>query len=267
MLREDDMAFIEIGGVPLHYRHQRDADSTAPTLVCINSLGTDFRIWDAVVERLSPHFPILTYDKRGHGLSGLGPGLSSIGQHVDDLIGLLDALDIQDIVLCGLSIGGLISLGYLERRPRGARALILCDTAHQIGTAQIWNARIETVERDGIGSIADLVMKNWFTPDFHRLRPADLAGYRTMLVRQELAGYVGSCKAVRDADYTATAAALDLPTLCVVGDQDGSTPPALVRGTAELIPGARFDIIAGAGHIPCVEQPDALAALIHDFVG
>ncbi len=109
-------------------------------------------------------------------------------------------------------------------------------------------------------------MENWFTPAFHRGRPADLAGYRNMLVRQPVAGYVASCAAMRDADYTEAARGISVPTLCVVGDQDGSTPPDLVLETAELISGARFEIIAGAGHIPCVEQPDALAALIRGFI-
>ncbi|TIO60197.1 MAG: 3-oxoadipate enol-lactonase, partial [Mesorhizobium sp.] len=57
-----------------------------------------------------------------------------------------------------------------------------------------------------------------------------------------------------------------VPTLCIVGDQDGSTPPDLVRSLADLIPGARFEVIRGAGHIPCIEQPDALVALIRAFV-
>jgi 3-oxoadipate enol-lactonase len=185
--------------------------------------------------------------------------------HVDDLAGLLDHLAITDVVLCGLSIGGLVAQRFMMRRPRAVRALILCDTAAKIGTAESWNARIETVERGGIEAIADSVMEKWFTPAFHKDRPADLAGYRNMLVRQPVAGYLGSCAALREADYTEAARQISVPTLCVVGDQDGSTPPDLVRETAGLIPGARFEIIAGAGHIPCVEQPEALAALICGF--
>jgi 3-oxoadipate enol-lactonase len=72
--------------------------------------------------------------------------------------------------------------------------------------------------------------------------------------------------ALREADYTAAAAAIAVPTLCVVGDRDGSTPPALVRSLADLIPGSRFEVIEGAGHIPCVEQPEALVALLRDFI-
>ena len=87
-----------------------------------------------------------------------------------------------------------------------------------------------------------------------------------MLVRQPLDGYGGTCAALRDADFTAAMPDIAAPTLCLVGDEDGSTPPDLVRSTAELIPGARFEIIAAAGHIPCVEQPEAMAKLIRDFL-
>jgi len=97
-------------------------------------------------------------------------------------------------------------------------------------------------------------------------RVAELDGYWNMMTRQALAGYVGTCVAIRNADFTDAARRIEVPTLCVVGDQDGSTPPALVRSLAALIPGSRFEIIRDAGHIPCVEQPEALTALIRDFV-
>lgn len=259
------MRFVDIGGVAMHYRLRRAA-AEGPVLVFVNSLGTDFRIWDDVTARMAADFSLLVYDKRGHGLSGLGSGVNLMDDHVDDLEGLLDHLDIKDVVLCGLSIGGLIAQRFVMRRPQTVHALILCDTAAKIGTAESWNARIDTVERQGIEAIADSVMEKWFTPAFHRERPADLAGYRTMLVRQSVAGYAGSCLALRDADYTEAARRIAVPTFCVVGDQDGSTPPELVRQTAALIPGARFEIIAGAGHIPCVEQPDALVLLLRSFI-
>ena len=57
-----------------------------------------------------------------------------------------------------------------------------------------------------------------------------------------------------------------MPALCVVGDQDGSTPPALVEELSGLIPGARFEVIEGAGHLPSIEQPGRLSALIKGFL-
>jgi 3-oxoadipate enol-lactonase len=87
-----------------------------------------------------------------------------------------------------------------------------------------------------------------------------------MLIRQPLAGYAGSCAAVRDADLTGLVGRIAAPTLVLVGEQDGSTPPDLVRATAELIPGARFEVIADAGHIPCVEQPAAVVDALRRFL-
>jgi 3-oxoadipate enol-lactonase len=256
--------FARINGVSLHYRHEPAPGR--PVLVFINSLGTDFRIWQDVADRLAGQFGFVFYDKRGHGLSEFGDAPATIETFAADLAGLLDHLGISSATLCGLSIGGLIAQGLYKTRPDRVDRLILCDTAAKIGTAQSWNDRIAATLSTGIASFADGVMEKWFTPDFHEHRAADLAGYKAMLSRQLPAGYAAACTALREADYSAAAPAIAVPTLVVVGDQDGSTPPELVRGLAEAIPGARFEIIAGAGHIPCVEQPAALSALIADFV-
>ncbi|NGN42342.1 3-oxoadipate enol-lactonase [Mesorhizobium sp. CGMCC 1.15528] len=259
------MQFIEIGGVTLHYQ-LIGGPADKPVIVFANSLGTDFRIWRDVIIRLAGDFPIVTYDKRGHGLSDVGAAPYSIDDHVDDLAGLLDHLKVKNAIICGLSVGGLIAQGLYARRPDLVRALALCDTAHKIGTADSWNTRIATVESKGIEVLVEPVMKLWFTPAFHKDRKDELTGYSNMLMRQPVAGYTGTCAALRDADYTQAAKAIAVPTLCVVGDQDGSTPPDLVRSMADLIPGSRFEIIAGAGHIPCVEQPEALVDLIRGFI-
>ncbi|MEO5760524.1 MAG: 3-oxoadipate enol-lactonase [Mesorhizobium sp.] len=258
------MPFVNIGGITLHHRHDK-AKGHARPIVFINSLGTDFRIWDQVWSELSGQMPLLAYDKRGHGLSDIG-GIRSIDDHVDDLSGLIDHFGLKDVVLCGLSVGGLIAQGFYARRPELVAGLILCDTAHKIGTADGWSTRIATVESKGIQAVADTVMKMWFTPAFHAARMTELDGYWNMLTRQTVAGYAGTCAALRDVDFTDSARRIAVPALCVVGDQDGSTPPDLVRSLADLIPGARFEIIRDAGHIPCVEQPEALVALIRGFV-
>ena len=258
------MNFTTAAGIALHYDHA--AAGSGPVLVFINSLGTDFRIWDAVVPAFRKTHPILLYDKRGHGLSDLGTPPYAMSDHIDDLEALLDHVGAGEIVVCGLSVGGLIAQGIAARRPEQVRALILCDTSHKIGTLDSWNTRIDAVRGQGIAAIADGVMKLWFTPAFHADRKADLAACRNMLVRQPVEGYVGTCAAIRDTDHTALVKGLSVLTLCIVGDQDGSTPPALVKSMADLIPGSRFELIAGAGHIPCIEQPEALIRLMREFL-
>lgn len=259
------MDFISVGGNAIHVA-QRRAAAGRPLLVFINSLGTDLRIWDAVAAGLEADFSLLFYDKRGHGLSDLGTvPPATIADHAADLAGLVEAAGADQVVLCGLSIGGLIAQQYAATHPARVRAVVLCDTAHRIGTPDFWNQRIAAVERDGIAAIADGILERWFTPAFREGEPALFAGCRNMLVRQPVAGYAAACAAVRDADLTVGAAAIAAPTLVVVGDQDGSTPPDLVRSMADLIPGAGFEIIPGAGHIPCVEQPADLVARMRRF--
>src|SRR5690606_7766595 len=141
-----------------------------------------------------------------------------------------------------------------------------CDTAHKIGTAEMWNARIDAVTTNGIASMGDAIMERWFTPAYRTPENADFVGYTAMLTRTTVDGYAGTCAALRDADLTESTRALKLPTLCLVGDQDGSTPPDLVRSTAEMIEGSEFEIIAEPGHLPCREKPEETARLIGRFL-
>lgn len=261
---EEPVQFVHVNGVSLHHQII-GGPGNKPVIVFINSLGTDFRIWRDVIVRLAGSYPLLTYDKRGHGLSDVGQAPYSIGDHVDDLIGLLEHLKVSDAVICGLSVGGLIAQGLYARRPDLVKALVLCDTAHKIGTEEMWAARIAAIEEGGLDGIVDGVMERWFTPAFRNSDPA-FPGYRNMMLRQPVAGYIGTCAAIRDADFTAAAAQIAVPTLCVVGDQDGATPPDLVLSLARLVPGGRYEVIKDAGHIPCVEQPEMLTTIIEAFL-
>ena len=258
------MAFARVNGVVLH--HELAGRAGAPFLVFSNSLGTDFRIWDAVVERLKNSYRLLRYDKRGHGLSEATPAPYALTDHVGDLAALMEHAGIDRAVIVGLSVGGMIAQGLAALRPDLTRALVLCDTAHRIGTEAMWNERIATVTARGIEALADPVLERWFTPQYRAPDNPDFVGYRAMLTRTPVEGYAGTCAALRDADLTESTRALTVPTLCIVGDQDGSTPPDLVRSTAELIAGSRFEIVEGAGHLPCIEKPAETARLIEGFL-
>jgi 3-oxoadipate enol-lactonase len=253
-----------IDGRHLHYRRKGHAD--APLVVFANSLGTDLRIWDGVLERLEGRIQSLCYDMRGHGLSDAPPAPYSLDDHIDDLAGLLEDLHIERAMLCGISVGGMVALGMAARRPGLVRGLILCDTAHKIGSDVLWNERIAQIRRHGIESIADAILERWFSESFRQAAPEAVAGWRNMLVRTPVEGYVGTCAALRDADLTAAAERLKLPVLCLCGSEDGATAPDLVRSMSALIAGSRFRLIEGAGHLPCIEAAEALAAVIDAFV-
>ena len=163
-----------------------------------------------------------------------------------------------------LSIGGMIAQGLAVKRLDLMRSMVLSNTAARIATPQIWAERIAAVEANGVESLADAVMERWFSKSF-RATP-ELAMWRNMLVRTPDAGYAGCSAAISGTDFMTTTATLRLPTLAIAGSEDGSTPPDMVRETAALVPGSRFHLIRGAGHLPCVERPEDYAATLTAFL-
>ncbi len=257
------MPFFELHKV-VHYYTVEGADD-APTLAFSNSLGSDHRIWDPVLPYLRDKFRILRYDQRGHGLSDAPPAPYAIRDLVEDLAGLLDSLNIDNALVCGLSVGGMIAQGLAASYPRCVRALVLCDTAMQIGPANIWDERIAAIQKGGIGALTEPIMERWFTRAFRDKRGTELSGYINMLERTPVEGYIGTCSAIRDADLREAASSISRPTLVLCGDQDLATPPGLARELADAVAGAKFSLIEGAAHITCVEQPELFTRLVLDF--
>src|SRR4026207_844686 len=135
----------------LHFRDENPERER--TFVFVNALGTDLRIWDGVVANHAGAFRALRYDRRGQGLSDAPPPPYAVDDHVADLAALLDAHEIAGAIVIGMSVGGMIALPLAAVRPDLVRLLVLCDTAHKIGTPEMWSARIEAVRANGLASI------------------------------------------------------------------------------------------------------------------
>ena len=256
------MELVQFDDIALHYRLDGPEDG-APLVFC-NSLATDLRVWDRVVARLPAGLRVLRYDKRGHGLSTCPPAPYQMGALVRDAERLLDHVGMTGCVFVGLSIGGLIAQGLAAKRLDLMRGMVLSNTGAKIGTREIWAERIALVEAGGVASLADAVMERWFSKDF--LAKPELALWRTMLTQTPDAGYAGCCAAISGSDFFTSTAALRLPTLGIAGSEDGATPPDLVRETTELVPGSRFELIRGVGHIPCVEAPERYTEILTGFL-
>lgn len=247
----------------LHHQW-RAPKERAPVMVFANSLGTDFRLWDRVVSRLPADWGVLRLDKRGHGLSTL-PGPVTIDSLAEDVEILLEAYGVQRFVGIGLSVGGLIMQRLALRRAGAMTHLILSDTAARIGTEEIWNDRINAVREGGVRAISDQILKNWFPQEYHATD--DFKMWRNMLERTAPEGYMAVSAAIRDADFREDLPRISQPTLAIAGELDGSTPPKMVRQMADRIPNARFEQIANAGHVPCVDRPGAFSELLLAHLG
>ncbi len=266
--------FAAVNGVVLHYRFTQPVDAQAredaagrPALVFVNSLGTDFRLWDAVHAHLAPHWRILAYDKRGHGLSSCPPSPYAMDDHVADAVALSEHLGLDRFIPIGISVGGLIAQGLWAAVPDRVAALVLCCTGRRIGTPELWNTRIATASAKGVEPLADGVLERWFPDVWRSANEAELAGWRAMLTRTPGEGYAGTCAAIRDTDFTSVARTVTVPTLCIAGEHDKATPPELVRELSGLVPGAERVEIPGSGHLPPIDNASPMHAAIAGFLG
>lgn len=257
------MNFANVGGITLHYR--QEGLQTGIPLVFINSLGTDLRLWDELVKSLANRYAIVRYDKRGHGLSDCPPGPYSIRDETNDLAGLLAHLEIEEAIVVGISVGGMIALDYAGRHPERTKSLVLSDTAPRIGTADTWNGRIAALRDKGMAPLSDTIVARWFAPEFAIQRPTDYRGFTNMFVRTPLEGYTATCEAIRDADLTEIVGTIKAKALVLCGEKDVATPPNSVRDLATILENAHFELVEEAAHLPCAEQPASMAEKITRF--
>ena len=116
----------------MHYRI--DGANHGPTVVFANSLGTELRLWDALLPLLPADMRVVRYDKPGHGLSDLA-GTTTVEDLADDAAALIETLGGQ-VVFVGLSIGGLIAQALAARRPDLLKAVVISNSAAKLGRQQ-----------------------------------------------------------------------------------------------------------------------------------
>ncbi len=255
------MHMADLGGFRLHYKIEGPEDGTP--VVFANSLGTDLRMWDPIMPLLPQGLRILRYDKRGHGLSDTPDGRWSMGNLVHDVEQLMDLSGFKDAIFVGLSIGGMIAQGLAAKRLDLVRAMVLSNTAAKIGTREMWEDRIKTVEEGGLEAALDGTMQRWFSAKFRDT--IEFKGWENFHLRTPARGWTGCAGAISGTDFISSTSGLRLPTLGIAGSEDGSTPPDLVRETLDLIPGSQFHLIRGAGHLPCIENPEEYARVLCEF--
>lgn len=255
------MKTARLNDIDVHYRD--DGPRDGPVVVFANSLGTDLRMWEPVLPFLPDGLRIVRYDKRGHGLTECPPAPYAMGALITDAEKLIEHLELHNVMFVGLSIGGLIAQGLAVKRPDLLHAVVLSNTAAKIGTLEMWQERIQAVETGGIESMSDAILERWFSKAFRT--SSDLPPWRYMVERQPDEGYAGCSAAIAGTDFMTTTAGLTLPVLAIAGSEDGATPPDLVRETAGLVKGSRFELIRGGGHLPHVEKPEEYAALLTGF--
>lgn len=222
-------------------------------------------MWDPQLAALEKKFSVVRYDTRGHGQSSVTAGPYTIEQLSRDVVRLLDALRLDRVHFCGLSMGGMIGMWLGVNAPDRLRRLVLCNTAARIGTEESWNARIEAVRKGGMKAIASAVIERWFTQDFRARAPEAVAPAQRMLENASTEGYTACCAAIRDMDQRAAISAIRTPTLVMAGAKDPVIPLAEARFPAENISGATL-VELDAAHLSNVEASEKFTSELIRFL-
>ncbi len=231
----------------LHHRIDGHGDRV---VVLGGSLGSTLEMWEPQLPALTPRFRVLRYDHPGHG--GSPPlELRDVSAISREVIDLLNALELESVSYCGLSLGGAVGMRLALDAPDRIDSLVLCSTSARFSTAEFWQARADTVRRDGVQAVADVVLDRWFTPAFGDVRP-----YREMLLSIPAEAYARCCEAVRDWDVRGLLGRVTAPTLAIAGADDPSTPPQDLRAVTAEIPGASLLVVDAARHLVNVERAE-----------
>ncbi len=238
-------------------------------IVFLHAFPFNRTMWQPQEQALAGRFRIISVDLRGHGESDAPWWRYSLDQHADDVKELLSHLGITHAVFAGLSMGGYLAFALHRRYPELIRGLVLADTRAEADKPEQARWRFDLAQRTAIGGT--VVVVNEMLPKL--LSPMTYAKHPTLVERVKgimetalLPGIIGDLMALAERpDSTHLLPTIRVPTLVIVGEDDGLTTPADAKRIAQGIPGAKLVTIPLAGHMSNLEQPALFNRAVEDF--
>jgi len=236
-----------------------------PHVVMLHPVGLDLTFIRPVAEIASDRYRVLSLDLRGHGKSPAAPPARGFPDNVEDVHETLHHLGFAPAAVVGFSFGGMIAQELALKYPGDVSALALCACPSTLSPEgrKISAQRGTDAEASGMQAVFDATLTRWFTGDF-RARSGDAAA-RERLLTDNVSGWAQAWYAISSLDALPRIGAVKAPTICVAGELDVSSPPAIVQAIAKAIPGARYVELPGAPHMIFVEQPRETAQAVFSF--
>lgn len=267
-LEEPPSSVITTDGAEL--RFQMEGDPSAPVIVFVNSILTSLHIWDDVAKALTTTgvngktYRVLRYNSRGYSQQAARSNPTRFDLLADDLEYLLQRLNIERVhAVVGVSMGGVTSINFAIRHPDMLERFVACDCNVASGPANntAWAERIELAKTKGMGELADVTVKRWFTQPNH-----DSPTFKKVLPMVEQAsfdGFVQNTGALCNYDLKEHLPNIKTPGLLIAGEGDGKLPEAMQKFG---IPNTTFRLVPNAGHLPMLENHDAFMEALAGFL-
>lgn len=252
---------VNINGIQMAYEVR---GQQTPPVVLLHGFGLDRSIWrELVVEHLGDQQVILP-DLRGHGESDAPSGVYDMPLLAHDVAGLLGHLGVAQVILCGHSMGGYVTLAFAEQFSEKLAGLGLITTNAQADSVEKRAGRYTLIEdvrtRGSIAVAENLAPRLSRDPEVIR-KAYDLIG------QSDPAGLIGSLRGMAEReDKTGLLGQIDLPALVIAGEDDQITNFEESKGMADNLPGGEFSGLPGVGHMPMLEDPEALGVALRGLI-
>jgi pimeloyl-ACP methyl ester carboxylesterase len=261
------MSAIKLSTGNLAYHDQ----GTGPTILFIHGFPLSKEIWEAQLMPLSSQFRVLIPDLPGYGGSEPIDGELSLVQIADCLAEFLSRLEItSDVTVCGLSMGGYIAWEMWSRHSSLFARLALVHTraaADDATTARGRRLAAENVLQSGTKTLIEGMLPRMLPAGVAQEQP-QLAANLLHIMEQATPQVVAqSLLALAErADHRPTLSSVTVPTLVVCGTEDPITPTAEMLDMAKQIPGSRWELLDGCGHLSPLQMPEAFNRILVDFL-
>ncbi len=260
------MKELTIDGLNVKYFDEADGKE----IIFIHAFPMCNRMWNEQVEFFKSKNKIVVYDLRGFGYSEVGDGQFTIETHVDDLMMIIDKLEISSPVICGLSMGGYISLRALERYQNKFKAVILSDTRSEAdnNTAKINRSyQIKQIHNGETENFFDNFIKKALSKNTINTNIEVVKFINEMIRWQTPKGIIAGLLALGcRTDTTEFLPKINIPALIIVGEEDKLTPPEFAKDLHCKISGSRLEIISNAGHFPNMENAKEFNRVVNNFI-
>lgn len=261
------MPKVLINDINIYYELHGPKD--APVLVLNNGLIMNASTsWVFQTKALSQHYRLLQYDCRGQGESDHPPQPFSMDIHADDLAVLLDALNIAQAHIAGISYGGEVAQAFALKYPHKTRSLILIDTVSEIGAElrliiESWVDALKA--NDPLAFFRATVPWN-FSQEFIAQNEALLEDAKQRYKQLDFPAIIKLCQSFFNVDFTEKLSTIELPACIVVGELDLIKGLPYARILKNALPHAELHILEGAGHASCWERPQEFNSIILGFL-
>ena len=266
-LEEPPSSVITTDGAELRY--QLEGDPSAPVVVFVNSILTTMHIWDDVAKALingvnGKYYRVLRYNARGYSQQAARSNPTRFDLLADDLEYLLQRMNIEKVhAVIGVSMGGVTSINFAIRHPDMLNKFVACDcnVASSPANNTAWDERIQLAKKEGMPVLADATVKRWFTSANHE--SANAKKTTQMVADASVDGFEQNAGALCNYDLKDKLPGMKTPGLLIAGEGDGKMPEVMQKFG---IPNTSFTSIPNAGHLPMLENHDALMKALAGFL-